>query len=49
MAEREDLEAKSYQEKTQDKKVLHIFWKQKVKHMSLKSSETNKWREAVNG
>jgi hypothetical protein len=49
MAESCDLEAKSYQEKTQDRKVLLIFGKKEVKYMSLKSSETNNWREVVNG
>jgi hypothetical protein len=47
MAKSGDLEANSYQEKTQDRKVLLIFRKKEVKPMPLKSSESNNWREVI--
>jgi hypothetical protein len=43
------LEAKSYQERIQDREVLFILVEEKVKSMLLESSETNNWREVVNG
>lgn len=49
MAERGNLEANSYEEKIQDRKVPLLFRKQKVRHMPLISSEINNRREVVNG